>query len=278
MINKLEDVEVSNIGVTDQQLEEVFTRMSKDSQLRKLAIAGNNLSSIQPEVLASAIRKLEEMNIGYTHITREQGRAVFSALDGNDLLRKLTICSNDLSSVHPELLGRVLSKVEELDISYTHLQGHHAMQLFAAIKQKGCLNKLKISWNNLSGVPPDVLAKGVAQIEEVDMESTSITTQQGSLLLSFLMEEKRLKRLSLVRNNLSEMEPEILAAGVIRLEKANLYFTSLSGEQVTCMLRECLEQDTGLRELTVREIPDVDVSLELVWAVRDKLGDMININ
>ena len=65
---------------------------------------------------------------------------------------------------------------------------------------------------------------------------------------------------------------------MIRLEKANLYFTSLSGEQVTCMLRGCLEQDTGLRELTVREIPDVDVSLELVWAVRDKLGDMININ
>ena len=278
VMNKLEEVDISRTGMTSQHLQAVFTIMCQESQLKKLAIEGNNLSSIQPAVLAKAISKLEEINIGSTDITSEQVQAVFAAIAVDGPLRKLTIRHNDLSSVQPEVLVTALSKMEEVKMEVTNITGQQAQKLFSAIKQKGQLKRLNISGNDLSAVRPAVLAKGVARIEQVEMRETMITTEQACEMFAVLMEESQLKKLSLAYNNLSGIEPTVLATGVTRLEEVNLYFTKLGAEQVSCMLRQCLEQDTKLSKLTVREITDVDVEVELVRQARDKLGDYININ
>merc|ERR1719233_681052 len=220
--------------------------------------------------------KLEEIRIGHTDLTRGQVQAIFSHLHENCQVTRLAIPFIDLFPVKPELFATVVSKIEEGDIGNTKLHQQQVTEMFAAVSsKKGRLKNLIIRSNDLSGVPATVFAKGVSQIEEIDMECASINTQQAGLLFSFLLEEKPLRKLSLIRNNLSGVDPTVLAGGVIRLQEVSLHYTSLSGEQVTCILNTCLEQNTCLTKLTVRDHPDVDVDIDLIMAVKTKPGDHI---
>ena len=280
VLNKLEVVAVNNIGASEEHLQSLFARMSQEeSRIRKLNVTGNNLSSIAPDVLGAAVTKLEEIRIGHTNLTREQVQAIFSHLHERCHLTRLYIPFIDLFTVQPEIFASVVSNIEKVDIGNTKLQQHQATELFAATStKKARLKNLIIRGNDLSGVPATVFAKGVSQIEVIDMECANINTQQASLLFSFLLEEKPLRKLSLIRNNLSEVDPTVLAGGVTRLQEVDLHYSSLSGEQVTCILNTCLEENTGLTHLTVRDHPDVEVNIDLIMAVKNKLGDHIIVN
>jgi len=280
VLNMLEVVDIHNIGASEDHLQSLFSRMSQEeSKIRKLNVTGNNLSCIAPDVLGTAMTKLVETRIGHTDLTRGQVQAIFSHLHENCHLTRLAIPFIDLFPVKPEIFATVVSKIEVVDIGNTKLQQQQAAELLAATSsKKGRLKKLIIRGNDLSGVPATVFAKGVSHIEEIDMECANINTQQAGLLFSFLLEERPLRKLSLIRNNLSDVDPTVLAGGIIRLQEVSLHYTSLSGEQVTCILNTCLEQNTSLTNLTVRDHPEVDVEIDLIMAVKKKLGDHIIVN
>ena len=93
-----------------------------DKKLRFLKIRFDNLSSVSPDILTKAVMRLEEVNVGYTHLTSKQVNSLMRTIQGEKLpLRKLIIGGNDLSSVSPDILSQAMVKLKTGNLVSTFL-------------------------------------------------------------------------------------------------------------------------------------------------------------
>ena len=81
------------------------------------------------------------------------------------------------------------------------------------------MTKLNISWNNLSGVDPGLLAKAVTKLETLDVNNSFLTHEQAVTILTGVSDGSKLTNLHIGRNNiyaklapgLSRVDPGLLA-------------------------------------------------------------------
>ena len=77
----LEEVDLSSSQLTLQQTQAVLRAAGSSSKLRKVKLAMNDsMSLVRPELLASAVLNLEQFYIGYSDVSSQQIKAIFSAL------------------------------------------------------------------------------------------------------------------------------------------------------------------------------------------------------
>ena len=79
---RIEAVYLYDTELTTHQLNTVFSAVVDCSELqllklKKLMVSKNNLSAVTPDILASAVCRLEEVNLNYTKLTVTQLNAMF---------------------------------------------------------------------------------------------------------------------------------------------------------------------------------------------------------
>jgi len=232
---KLKELDLSNTDLNSQQMKAIFTAIGDDSNLKKLSLRWSNLSSLEPKLIAKAVIKLEELDLGnITELNSQQTKAIFMALGDDSNLKKLHLWVIDLSSVEPKQLAKAVIKLEELDLGYiTELNSQQTQAIFTAIgDDSNLLKKLSLGRSNLSSVEPKQLAKAVIKLEELDLgHITELNCQQTQAIFTAIGDDSNLKKLSLGRRNLSSVEPKQVAKAVIKLEELDLTRSELNSQQ-----------------------------------------------
>ena len=172
MVKKLEELEMWNRQVTGQQLEAVMTALCEgDSGLKKLTIADNDLSSVDAGLLASAVKTLEGVEMYYTHLTVEQGTAIFTAINQENCnMKKLDISENNLSSVDTGLLARSVNMLEEVVMNRTELTVKQMEAILTQSLVKTSLRRLEMNmgddWDDLE-IDRELVARARLVIEVI---------------------------------------------------------------------------------------------------------------
>merc|ERR1712129_670029 len=96
-VTQLEEVNLAYAGLTPEQVEAIFAALDKPSQLRTLQMSGNNLSSVDPYVLAQAVTQLVEVELNDTQLAAQQVEAILAALKTPGKLKELQIQDTHLS-------------------------------------------------------------------------------------------------------------------------------------------------------------------------------------
>ena len=129
-ISGLEEVALSNTGLTTEQLTAVSSQLSavEHCRLTTLDLAFNNLSSVPVQMLAG-VGSLKKLNLSNTNLTEVQLSSLFTELSdlegGIERLRILNLSNNDLSSVPSQTLVSALSALEEVMLYNTKLIPDH---------------------------------------------------------------------------------------------------------------------------------------------------------
>ena len=155
-----------------------------------------------------------------------------------DHLRFLNFGSSDLSSVPADILAEGLVNIRKAEFENAKLTPHQAETLFLAIMEKSELKLrfLKIRFNNLSSVSPDILSKAVIRLAEVNVGYTQLTGHQVNTLMRTIVREKlTLRKLIIGGNDLSAVDPDILSLAMARLKTGNLMSTYLSRAQMNAL-------------------------------------------
>ena len=76
--------------------------------------------------------------------------------------------------VHPVLLAKAVTKLDTLNVKYTKLTQQQAVAILTAVSEGSKLTKPDISWNNLSGVDPGLLAKAVTKLVTLNIKHTNL--------------------------------------------------------------------------------------------------------
>ena len=145
-------------------------------------------------------------------------------------------------------------------------------ELLEAVLRHPGLRKMDLSLTDLSSVSPDLPARLVQRLEEVDMWNTELTTQQLEAVLTAVSTSSTLRKLNLGNNNLSLVEPGLLARAVNSLEEVDIRHTLLTKEQVEAILSQSLVK-TSLKTLVMGRISG-GVEEDLVVRAQDVISEL----
>ena len=247
----LETLDIGNTKLTQQQAAVIFSGVCEGSRLNVLNISDNNLSEVEPELLAKTVIKLKKLDIRYSDITKQQASVILTAISEGRRLTDLNIGFNDLREVCPELMAKAVTNLEILDVTFTDLTQQQATAIISTISNGSKLIELHFYGDDLSGVDPKLLANIAIKLEILEIGMSELTQQQTAAIFTAISEGINLTTLDIRENDLSGVDPELLANAVTNLEKLNIEFTELTQQQAAAILSNVSEA-TKLNELNIR--------------------------
>jgi len=117
VLSRMEVVVMFSSKIEKDQSNALMDALTKPtSMLKALNIGDNWLSSVKPKVFASAVSKLERLEVAETGLTAPQAFELFEVVTaGESKLKMLNISNNWLAEVSPSLLAKALSSLEHVE-------------------------------------------------------------------------------------------------------------------------------------------------------------------
>ena len=99
----------------------ILTALRDGSKMTKLDISFNNISGIDPKLLANTVTKMKKLNIIDTNLTQQQAEAILIAVSEENIVSKLYIGFNNLSGLDPALLAKAFTNLKKLNVNGSEL-------------------------------------------------------------------------------------------------------------------------------------------------------------
>ena len=255
---KLETLEISNTKLTQQQIVAILTVVSEGRKMTKLDINSNNMSGVDPELLAKTVTKTKIFNVGDTNLTQQQAEAILTAVSEAKTVMELDIAFNNLSGVDEGLLAKAVTNLKTLNVSRSKLTQRQIVTILTSLI-KG--NTLHIGMNDLSRVDPGLLASRVTKLEVLDVHDTELSQLQVFAIIHAVSVSKKINELYIAENDLSEVDPGLLTKAVTKLVRLDVQNTKLTQQQNEAILNT-LNTGSKMEKLYIgyRDMPGVYTS------------------
>ena len=255
LIGKMETFKFHNSLLAEmnpKQIRCLANQLKESTSLKKLEIFyNNNLTSLPPEILASALCSLTELTLVFQKLNPDKYNAIFSQINQCSNLKVLNLPGNNLSNVNPEIFGTAVRKLEKVNLSDTRLTPAMFYMLLSKMKKDSELQELDVSHNpSLKYIDDHIFSDAINTLEKVNLKFTNTTVSQLTHLFELMKLQTRLKDMNLVGNHSLANASEILLAGTVnKLIKVTIYATKLSRSQIQAILSHIEDKDSNLKAL-----------------------------
>lgn len=241
--------------------EALFQAIEEFTKLKEISVDSQNMRTVEDGLFARRLSKLEKVSLFDTQMRAEQIISLLTHIAQEDSkLRKLVLNNPGLDllsgkhvfgRIPPPDLAKGVIRLEEVDLDKTGLSAEQINCILVSIAQDDTtLKKLDLRCKDLSRVEPEVLARAMIKLEDVNLCKTSLSADQiASILRSIVQKDTKLKKLDICYNsNLSNVPPEILSGAFGRLEEFCLSSYMLTTAQVRTVLTVVTQKDIKPRK------------------------------
>ena len=196
VVNKLDELNMSGTNPSEEQMRAVLMEIlasGEGRRLRSLTMGYNiNIGLVEPDLLASAVCQLTEVNLSGSALSVQQIEAVLGEINAARLerLEVLSLGNTDMSEVDSSPLGRALCRVRKVQIWSTKLNRHQLREICQIIyKTKDRrLQQLDLEGNDVHQVFPETLGLAVCSLKSVDLHNCKVTLDQVNFIFNQLAE------------------------------------------------------------------------------------------
>ena len=212
-VTKMKKLNITDTNLTQQQAEAILTAVSEENVVSKLYIGFNNLSGVDPGLMAKAFTNLKKLNVNRSELTHRQIVTILTAFCKGNTIH---ISMNDLSKVDPGLLARAVTKLEVMDVQDTELSQQQVVAIITAVSESKKITELYIGENDLSIVDPGLLTKAVTKLVRLDLENTKLTQQQDEAILCTLNKGCKMEKLYIGYKDMPGVDSRQLPNAVVK--------------------------------------------------------------
>ena len=137
----------------------VLKELSENNDIEELLVRGNDLTSVDPDLLSTCINKKRRVLLTQTKLTKEQVLVIFEDMNKDTSLVELDIRDNDLSNVKPDVLSKCINSLKKVNLTNTHLSWLQKQMMIKQMQKKTTLEYLDISRNGVGN--GDIVVEGV---------------------------------------------------------------------------------------------------------------------
>ena len=175
-IVRLQECCLNYIELSQTQMDSVFSAIqeSEDIKLKILHLGNEDYSKVPPEILASALVKLEDTDILQARLSPNQVECSFDKMANSEIMniRKLTfdfsnISTFIISNVSPEVFAEALVRVESIVFTDNVIPQEKIRAFFSKIASLVSMRLKSIHLNriNLSSVSPAIFCEAIVKLE-----------------------------------------------------------------------------------------------------------------
>ena len=212
-VTKMKKLNITDTNLTQEQAEAILTAVSEENVVSKLYIGFNNLSGVDPGLMAKAFTNLKKLNVNRSELTHRQILTILTAFCKGTTIH---ISMNDLSRVDPGLLARAVTKLEVMDVQDTELSQQQVVAIITAVSESKKITELYIGENDLSIVDPGLLTKAVTKLVRLDLENTKLTQQQDEAILCTLNKGCKMEKLYIGYKDMPGVDSRQLPNAVVK--------------------------------------------------------------
>ena len=212
-VTKIKKLNITDTNLTQEQAEAILTAVSEENVVSKLYIGFNNLSGVDPGLMAKAFTNLKKLNVNRSELTHRQIVTILTAFCKGTTIH---ISRNDLSRVDPGLLARAVTKLEVMDVQDTELSQQQVVAIITAVSESKKITELYIGENDLSIVDPGLLTKAVTKLVRLDLENTKLTQQQDEAILCTLNKGCKMEKLYIGYKDMPGVDSRQLPNAVVK--------------------------------------------------------------
>ena len=193
VVNKLVELNMSGTEPSLEQVRAVLREILASGgrrRLRTLTMGYNtNIAMVEPDLLATAVCQLTEVNLSGSALTVQQVEAVLGKIMmDQSRLEVLSLGNTDLSEVDSALLGRAVCRLRKVQIWSGRLNRHQLRELCQIIyrTKDRRLQHLDLEGNDLHQVYPETLGLAVCCLRSVDLHNCKVTLDQVDFIFNQL--------------------------------------------------------------------------------------------
>jgi len=192
--------------------------------LKSLDIGGTDLEDVNPDLLASAVCRLETVSLigaqfNYEHLVN----TLTAILNGDDIkLKNIDLGKSPFMEVNPELLAGLASKLETVCLMGCELVKEQLIAIFDAIGEDCKLRNLDLSGVDLTELDPNQIANAITKLKRVELTGAQMTVEQVNCLLGQIVLETSLKTLKIDTVEGVDQELVTQAKGIVKGFDLNL--------------------------------------------------------
>ena len=259
-LNSLSELSMEGAFLREDQARALLIEMGKSSNIKKFDIGSESildaetfddvLGNVEPEIVAKALNNVEYLQ--YNKITFE--RQDFSEMMEPDVhltkfleqmgdqptrLKKIDMEENNYFHVPASVMAKALNKLEYLELKPNpYVTTQQIVAILQLMAKQTEVVILKFTYEDILWLHPDLVARAVVQIEQVDM-LCKMSRAHIKAVLGQLDINSRTRRLNLGINDVSKIPGKIIENAVEVLNKngGSVGYFSDQGEKVFGVLQ-----------------------------------------
>jgi len=263
-----------------EQWEIVFTDLDKSLvNLESINLSKVDLEKVTPALLARVLCRLQKVDLDDACLLEEQCLEFLHCSIESTTLHDLTLqwFSTNANSVPPSIIGQAISRLNTVSLCGTQLTKEQFEAVLEAMLVSETLENVDLSYNNLSQVDSELLAKAVCRMVTVDLSDTELTKVQSTAILTKMLSSSssssnRLEEIDLDRAQLEDVPEELIAKAVASVKKVSLRNSALTAKQYSALFLQ------GLGSKTLESLRVTGITLSFDQAeLADGLKEQIDI-
>ena len=144
---KLGSLNIASTGLDKTSAPLFKTIMEGGSNLSKLDISNNDLSQIDPHVLAMSINMLKTVRMENVSLNKDQVKHIFCNMARSTNLEDLNISRNNISHFEDETLAVAVNNLRKAQLDTTYITMNQIVKIFSKCCEKSRLILLSLGLN-----------------------------------------------------------------------------------------------------------------------------------
>ena len=212
------EIIVESFIVNDEVKLTLLCKALSHPGLKRLVIQESDVRNVEPQLLASFLTRMEELDLSNIKMSTEQSRVFLSALKESNKIKRLSWLDNNWSQKHGlgvyayVRLPNALKKVEKLTLDFprwsdTVLQYSTVQMIFEAWKEEDA------SVKSISLLNDDErqIRRGLSSEPDPDFGGWKLTLKQWTAICDAIKAGSALKKRAIPSNNLGEVECSVFS-------------------------------------------------------------------
>jgi len=234
--------------------EELLRAVAVHPSIRELDICEADIPTADPVLLAEALTKVERVYTGQSNLqmTYEQILVLFTVMWQGCQLIAINF-DFGLSAVPPTLFAQAIRKLETAKFHDCNLSEPQVTALLKMVREgKSNLKTLKLSGNDLDGLPPALFAQAINKLEAFELNHCGLTETHITYLLEMVRDgDTSLKSLRLGSSRTEHVSPNLIAGSLTKLEKVEIC-DQLHPQQLNLLLSAIASGTCKLKNLALK--------------------------
>ena len=158
-VSSLEKINISNCQLTSEQVHCLISSLILSTKLKDLDISQTNLSTVDPSILARAVREREIINLENTALSTLQLETMLEKINHESKLTRLNLEKINLSAINCVVLAKAVLRLDVVNLRKTNISLEHVSSIFLLVVEdrRNTVRKLYLDIDLAMQVDPQVI-------------------------------------------------------------------------------------------------------------------------